>query len=97
MAPILLAVTGALAWAQRRYALHSAESKKIPWSGEERILLAACAVIGVILLVHSARVPLVGQDTRFRWDFLAQLMAQFGNFNFYPPLHPADFPKLLLC
>ncbi len=92
VAPLLIAATGTLAWAQRKFSPpHQKESAKAPWTGDERILFAASAVVGLILLVHSARTPLVGQDTRFRWDFLAQLIAQFGNFNFYPPLHPADF------
>jgi hypothetical protein len=91
VAPLLIAATGGLAWAQRKFAPVVKASKKTPWTGEERILLAACGAVGLILLVHSARTPLVGQDTRFRWDFLAQLIGQSGNFRFYPPLKAADF------
>jgi hypothetical protein len=91
VAPLLIAATGALKWAQRKFAPPEKVEKKTPWTGEERILLAACGVVGLILLVHSARTPLAGEDTRFRWDFLAQLIGQAGNFNFYPPLKPADF------
>ena len=91
VAPLLIAATGGLAWAQRKFAPVVKASKKTPWTCEERILLAACGVVGLILLVHSARTPLVGQDTRFRWDFLAQLIGQAGKFSFYPPLKAADF------
>jgi hypothetical protein len=91
VAPLLIVATLALAWAHRKFAPAGEAAKKTPWTKEERILLAACGIVGLVLLVHSARTPLIGQDTRFRWDFLAQLIAQAGNFNFYPPLKPADF------
>jgi len=91
VAPLLIAATVALAWAQRKFAPAEKAGAKTAWTGEERILLAACGVVGLVLLVHSARSPLVGQDTRFRWDFLGQLIGQAGNFNFYPPIKPADF------
>ena len=111
VAPLLMAATLALAWAQRKFApaekafrkapLKTPEkgpqaasdkgSRKTPWTLEERVLLAGCGIVGLVLLVHSARSPLVGQDTRFRWDFLGRLIAQAGTFSFYPPLKAADF------
>ena len=91
VAPLLMAATGGLAWAQRKFAPAAKAPQKTPWTVEERILLAACGIVGLVLLAHSARSPLIGQDTRFRWDFLGQLIGQAGNFNFYPPLKPADF------
>jgi hypothetical protein len=93
IAPFLILATGALAWAQRKFAPPQASTKTTPWTGAERILLTACGVVGAILLVHSLRAPLVGQDTRFRWDFLGQLIAQSASFQFYPPLQAADFRK----
>jgi hypothetical protein len=89
--PLLIGVCGAAAWAQRKFALPAEKSPRTPWTWQERILLVSSAVVGAILLVHSARSPFIGQDTLFRWDFLAQRLMQLGKFNFYPPLQPADF------
>src|ERR1700733_117939 len=52
VAPLLIAATGALAWAQRKFTPpQQKESARAPCTGEERILLAASAVVGLILLV----------------------------------------------
>jgi hypothetical protein len=90
--PLLVGVTGLAAWMQRRFPpTAQTQPKKTPWSREERILLWLSALVGIVLLVHSARSPMAGQDSRFRWDFLAQRLLDLGTFNYYPPLHTADF------
>ena len=38
----------------------------------ERILVASSGLVGLTLLVRSAVSPLIGYDTQFRWDLLAQ-------------------------
>jgi len=93
---LLIAASGAGAWlyrkSQRKFAPPPpTPPKKTPWSRLDRILLLSSGVIGVILLIHSARSPLIGQDALFRWDFLAERLTALGRFDFYPPLHPADF------
>jgi hypothetical protein len=91
VAPLLIAATLALKWAQRKFAPAEKASKKTPWTGEERIRLAACGVVGLILLVHSARTPFGRRGYAVPLGHLAQLIGQAVNFNFYPPLKPADF------
>jgi hypothetical protein len=48
-------------------------------------------MVGIVLIVHSFRVPLPGPDTRIRWDCLAQRILELGGFDFYPPRQPVDF------
>jgi Dolichyl-phosphate-mannose-protein mannosyltransferase len=89
--PILLAASGGAAWLQRRFAIGVETNPAPPWTTEDRILLLSSGMVGVVLLVHSAIAPLMGGDAPFRWDFLAQRLLALGNFDFYPPLTPADF------
>jgi len=89
--PLLIAASAAAAWAQRRFPLPSAKKTATPWTAQERILVVSSGIVGAVLLVHSATAPLIGQDTLFRWDFLAQRLSALGTFNFYPPLTAADF------
>ena len=55
------------------------------------MLILSSGFVGAVLLVHSAISPLMGGDTLFRWDFLAQRLLALGRFDFYPPLTAADF------
>jgi hypothetical protein len=89
--PLLIAASGVAAWAQRRLSPPAQTSPGMPWTRQGRILLLSSGVVGALLLVHSAKCPFIGQDTLFRWDFLAQRLLELGKFDFYPPLHPADF------
>jgi hypothetical protein len=89
--PILLAVTAAAAWAQRRLAAPVAAVPTPPWTRPERILLASTGLVALVLVVYSGNSPLMGSDAPFRWDFLAQRILSTGKFSFYPPLTPADF------
>jgi Dolichyl-phosphate-mannose-protein mannosyltransferase len=91
VAALLLIACGAAAWAGRKSARPLSAVTKAPWNRSESILLIASAVVGLILLIHSYQAPLPWPDTRFRWDYLAQRILELGRFNFYPPLHPADF------
>jgi hypothetical protein len=93
--PIPLAVAAIFGFLLRRNAPEAAKSgsaKHIPtrnlW---DRILLFATAIPVIALFARSAVSPLIGFDTRFRWDFLARKILTLGNFSFYPPLTPADF------
>jgi hypothetical protein len=88
--PCLLAASALAAWLSRKSPVLR-EAKKTPWSAQERLLLVSSAVVGAVLLARSAISPLIGYDTRFRWDFLAQRMLGLGKFDFYPPVTPADF------
>jgi len=89
--PLLIAASGAAAWAQRRFSPPAQKSPKTPWTRQERTLFLSAGVVGAILLVDSVRSPLNGSDATFRWDFLAHRLLAVGNFNFYPPFHAADF------
>lgn len=89
--PILIAASAAAVWAQRRFALPPQKQPAMPFTRQDRMLFLSCGLVGVVLLVHSATTPLIGQDTLFRWDFLAQRLLALGKFDFYPPLIPADF------
>jgi len=91
VAPLLIVASVAGAWAQRRFALPAPVRPRTPLSKEEWILLLSSGLVGAVLLVHSATSPLLGSDTLFRWDFLAQRLLALGRFDFYPPLTPVDF------
>jgi hypothetical protein len=88
--PCLLAVTAAAAWLQRKIAPVKREPPA-RWDTQDRILLISSAAVGAVLLARSAVSPLIGFDTLFRWDFLAQRILALRTFSFYPPLTPADF------
>ncbi|HEY1337158.1 MAG TPA: glycosyltransferase family 39 protein, partial [Bryobacteraceae bacterium] len=53
--------------------------------------VATSGTVGLVLLARCAISPLLGFDTRFRWDYLAQKLLALHRFDFYPPLTPADF------
>ena len=61
------------------------------WTTGDRILILSSGLVGGLLFVRCAITPLIGYDTRFRWDFLAQRLFALGRFDFYPPLTAADF------
>ncbi len=89
--PCLLAVTAAGAWLARKSAIPVDAESAPPWDMPSRILMVSSGLVGLVLLARSAISPLIGFDTRFRWDFLAQRILALHKFDFYPPLHPADF------
>ncbi len=89
--PCLLAVTAAGAWFARKSAIPVDAESAPPWDMPSRILMVSSGLVGLVLLARSAISPLIGFDTRFRWDFLAQRILALHKFDFYPPLHPADF------
>lgn len=89
--PFLLAASAAAAWAQKKFPRPAAIQSKAPWTGPDRIFLLSSALVGAVLLVRSATAPLIGQDTTFRWDFLAHRLLALGRFDFYPPLRAVDF------
>ena len=93
--PCLLAATTVAAWLLRKTAPVKHEPAA-PWDRHDRILLIASAAVGAVLLARSAVSPLIGFDTLFRWDFLAQRLLALGTFSFYPPLTPADFRTYFL-
>jgi hypothetical protein len=87
--PGILVLSPVMGWLARR-------SQPVPVKPPElgkwdRMLLISSRVVGLALLARSAVSPLIGFDTRFRWDFLAQKILALGRFDFYPPLTPADF------
>jgi hypothetical protein len=89
--PCLIAASAGAAWLQRRSAIPVKRSEALPLSTRDRILILSSGLVGAVLLARSAISPLIGFDTRFRWDFLAQRLLALGRFDFYPPLTPADF------
>ena len=89
--PSLIATSAGAAWWQRRFAIGVAANPTPQLTGKDRILILSSGCVGAVLLVHSAIAPLMGGDTPFRWDFLAQRLLALGKFDFYPPLTPADF------
>jgi hypothetical protein len=90
--PILLAVSagGAVLWKKSAARADKAPAPA-PLTREDRVLIVSCAAVAAALLAHSAITPLMGGDTLFRWDFLAQRMLRLDTFSFYPPLTAADF------
>ena len=91
VAPLLIAASGAAAWGRKRFAPPAKTPATAPWNRLDRALILSTALVGAVLMVHSVASPLIGPDTLFRWDFLAQRMLALGRFDFYPPLTPADF------
>jgi hypothetical protein len=97
--PFLLAVTAVAAWFERRSAIPDRRTgirnSEFRWPFPElaidRILVGAVACVAAALMARSAISPLIGPDTAFRWDFLAQRLFATGKFDFYPPLAPSDF------
>src|SRR6185503_11264900 len=90
VAAVLIAVSAAAAWLARG----SGPLARPDWkdfAARDRILLVTSALVGVVLLVRVAISPMIGYDTSYRWDFLAQRILALGRFDFYPPLDPADF------
>lgn len=61
------------------------------WLRIAAMTLAALVVAGV--LFRSARHPLSGFDTLFRWDGLARLMLVHQHLDYYPPVSSEDFEK----
>jgi hypothetical protein len=87
----LAAVSGAGAWWARRQ-LGPMKGDSAPrWALPDRILIVSSGLVGACLLVRCAASPLLGYDTRFRWDFLAERILALRTFHFYPPITPADF------
>ena len=90
--PTLLALSGAAALASRRFAIPAGRDPAVPvLTPPERLLIWSTAAVGAVLALRSTTSPLLGGDTLFRWDFLAQRIQAVRTFNFYPPLTPADF------
>lgn len=89
--PCLIAASAGAAWMGRTSAISSGTKGTLRFDTPDRILILSSGLIGVALLVRMAISPLVGFDTRFRWDFLAQKLWALGRFDFYPPLTAADF------
>jgi hypothetical protein len=87
--PGLLGVSAVVGWLARHN--QPAPLKPRSFGKWDRILLISSGVVGLALVARSAVSPLIGFDTRFRWDFLAQKILALGRFDFYPPLTPADF------
>jgi hypothetical protein len=94
--PCVLAVTGAAFFLQKNSAAPAKQTPSPPLPRQDLLLILSSAFIGAILLVRSAVSPLIGFDTRFRWDFLAERLLALGRFDFYPPLTPLDFKTYFL-
>ncbi len=88
--PCLVGFSAAAGWLARKTVTTPRSEAAPPWSGHE-LLLGTSGAVGLALLARSAISPLIGGDTRFRWDFLAQKLFASGKFDFYPPLTAADF------
>ena len=88
--PCLIAASAGAAWLKSRSAI-PAKTKRPQLATQDRILILSSGCVGAALLARSAISPLIGFDTLFRWDFLAQRLLALGRFDFYPPLTPADF------
>jgi hypothetical protein len=87
--PLLAVTCGGGAWLAWR---NPSPPAKMPvFEKWDRILLISSGAVALALLIRSAVSPLIGFDTRFRWDFLAQQVLALGRFDFYPPLTPTDF------
>ena len=88
---VLIAAAMAAAWLAKERL--TALEVQTPGRAEplDRFVIGSSAVVGAVLLARSAVSPLIGYDTRFRWDFLAQRILARREFDFYPPLTPADF------
>jgi hypothetical protein len=91
VAACLAAASGAGAWWARGRLGRTKRDGAPRWALPDRILIVSSGLVGAGLLVRCAASPLLGYDTRFRWDFLAQRILALRTFHFYPPITPADF------
>ena len=89
--PCLVAASAGAACLKKKSAAPATAERTPQWDTQDWILILSSGLVGAILLARSAISPLIGFDTRFRWDFLAQRLLALGNFGFIPPLTPADF------
>jgi hypothetical protein len=89
--PCLLAVMAGAALLARRFGIPAPAKATPPFDTADRVLILSSGLVGAVLLLRVAVSPLIGFDTRFRWDFLAQKLLALGRFDFYPPLTPSDF------
>ena len=89
--PCLIAVSAAMAFLAKRPPGPIETIPKRNFAALDRALILSSCLVGAVLLVHSARAPLMGGDMLYRWDFLAQRIFATGSFSYYPPLTPVDF------
>jgi hypothetical protein len=90
--PCLVAASAVAAWFGRKRSVIPVKAKQVPQlARQDLVLLLSSGVVGAVLFARSVISPLVGGDTVFRWDFLAQKLLALGRFDFYPPLTAADF------
>ena len=75
-------------WWRRRV---SAPATTADW-GEWWLMLPALPMIAVAV-GRALGQPLPGADVDFRWNYLAELMVQFGHLDYYPPMVAADFSR----
>src|ERR1022692_402311 len=87
--PSLIATSAGAAWWQRRFAIGVAANPTPQLTGKDRILILSSGCVGAVLLVHSAMAPLMGGDTPFRWDFLAQRLLALGTACRRPSMEPS--------
>ncbi len=89
--PVLIAVSAVAAWLHRKTSPPLKQDSAGPRTMQDMSLILSSGFVGVVLFVHSAVAPLMGGDTAFRWDFLAQRLLALGRLDFYPPLSALDF------
>lgn len=64
------------------------------WSGRwwrYGIFLIFPLASAVIILLRCTLQPFISPDSLFRWNFLAELIFKYGNFDFYPPFTASDY------
>jgi hypothetical protein len=90
----LLSAAIALAFCARLWR-HEKRNDPVPGQSvptELRVLVfILVAASGLLLWLLTARIPLMGPDTSFRWNFLSLQMLKEGSFAFYPPRSAQDF------
>jgi hypothetical protein len=82
----LVAAGGGWFWWRRR-----AEIPPRSEAGREWWLWWPALPLVLVAVWRATQQPLPGADVDFRWNYLAELLVQRGNLNFYPPRAATDF------
>lgn len=79
---------------------HTRESRGVPAApsidhktGWDNLCVGLAVLAGAIFFWRYLHAPLMGFDTYFRWDFLAEQILKFGRYDFYPPRMADDFRR----
>lgn len=89
---LFLTLIGVLGWGRyRRVRIPSPTASSGPSRSFVWMLIATISPMLLVATWRAITQPLSGADTSFRWNLLAELIHEYGHFNFYPATTVSDF------